>query len=224
MPDQERVPTTVAVLGGTGKEGSGLAYRWAHSGYEVIIGSRTLEKAQTAAAELNTLLGREAVRGMLNPDAAAAAKIVVLTVPYAAHRATLESVYEQAQGKVLVDVTVPLQPPQITVAILPPGRTAAEEAQALLGENVRVVSAFQNISAVHLKDLEHSIECDVLVCGDEPEAKQQVIALARAAGMRGIDAGPLSNAIVAECLTPVLLGINKRYKARGAGIVITGIE
>ena len=212
------------MLGGTGKEGGGLAYRWAHSGYDVIIGSRTLEKARTAAAELNALLGREAIRGMLNPDAAAAAEIVVLTVPYAAHRATLESVYEQVQGKVLVDVTVPLQPPQITVAVLPPGRTAAEEAQALLGEGVRVVSAFQNISAVHLKDLEHSIECDVLVCGDDTEAKQQVIALARAAGMRGIDAGPLSNAIVAECLTPVLLGINKRYKARGAGIVITGIE
>jgi hypothetical protein len=218
------VPTTIAVLGGTGKEGSGLAYRWAHSGYEVIIGSRALEKAQTAAAELNALLGREAVRGMLNPDAAAAAEIVVLTVPYAAHRATLESVYEQAQGKVLVDVTVPLQPPQITVAVLPLGRTAAEEAQALMGENVQVVSAFQNISSVHLKDLEHSIECDVLVCGDDTEAKQQVMALAKAAGMRGIDAGPLSNAIVAECLTPVLLGINKRYKARGAGIVITGIE
>lgn len=224
MSEQARPLITIAVLGGTGHEGSGLAYRWAHSGYEVIIGSRSLEKAQNAAAELNALLGRNAVRGMLNADAAAAADIVVLTVPYAAHRATLESVREQVQGKILVDVTVPLQPPNITVVALPPGRSAAEEAQALLGPNVRVVSAFQNVSATHLKDLGHPVDCDVLICGDDAEAKAQVIALAQAAGMRGIDAGPLANAIVAESLTPVLVGINKRYKVKGAGIRITGID
>ncbi len=224
MSEQPRPSTTIAVLGGTGHEGSGLAYRWAHSGYEVIIGSRSLEKAQNAAAELNALLGRNAVRGMLNADAAAAADIVVLTVPYAAHRATLESVREQVQGKILVDVTVPLQPPNVTVVTLPPGRSAAEEAQALLGPNVRVVSAFQNVSATHLKDLGHPVDCDVLISGDDAEAKAQVIALARAAGMRGIDAGPLANAIVAESLTPVLVGINKRYKVKGAGIRITGID
>lgn len=224
MSEQASPLITIAVLGGTGHEGSGLAYRWAHSGYEVIIGSRSLEKAQNAAAELNALLGRNAVRGMLNADAAAAADIVVLTVPYAAHRATLESVREQVQGKILVDVTVPLQPPNITVVALPPGRSAAEEAQALLGPNVRVVSAFQNVSATHLKDLGHPVDCDVLVCGDDAEAKAQVIALAQAAGMRGIDAGPLANAIVAESLTPVLVGINKRYKVKGAGIRITGID
>lgn len=223
MHEQDTPSLVIAILGGTGHEGSGLAYRWAHSGHKVIIGSRTLEKAHKAAAEINALLGRDVVSGMLNADAAASAEIVVLTVPYAAHRATLESVREQVQGKILVDVTVPLQPPNITVVTLPPGRTAAEEAQALLGPNVRVVSAFQNVSAIHLKDSSHAVDCDVLVCGDDAAARETVIALAQAAGMRGIDAGPLANAIVAESLTPVLLGINKRYKVKGAGIRITGI-
>ncbi len=223
MPDSNELPT-IAVLGGTGKEGSGLALRWADRGYDVIIGSRQQEKAENAAAELNALLGRDVVRGMANADAAREASIVVLSVPYSAHRATLEGVKDEVQGKILVDVTVPIQPPDITRVALPPGRTAAEEAQALLGSDVRVVSAFQNVSAVHLKDPAHAVDCDVLVSGDDAEAKQAVMALVEAAGMRGVDVGPLANAIVAESLTPVLLGINKRYKVKGAGIRITGIE
>jgi NADPH-dependent F420 reductase len=189
----------------------------------VIIGSRQREKAERVAAEINALLGADAVRGMENLDAAYAADIVVVTVPYAAHRATLEAVYDALQGKVVVDVTVPLKPPHTMIVTLPEGRTAAEEAQWILGGGVRVVSAFQNISAVHLKELDRPIECDVLVCGDDEDAKQDVIALARAAGVRGIDAGPLANAIVAESLTPLLMGINKRYGANNAGIRITGI-
>ena len=215
---------TIAVLGGTGKEGGGLALRWAHRGYGIIIGSRQQEKAEQAAAELNERLGKEVVRGMLNPDAAREATIVVLSVPYAAHRATLESVYDEVQGKILVDVTVPLKPPDITTVNLPAGRTAAEEAQAFLGEGVRVVSAFQNVSAVHLRDLEHNLPCDVLVSGNDAEAKEIVMVLAEAAGARGIDVGALPNAIVAESLTPVLLAINKRYKIKSAGIRITGID
>ncbi|HEC23225.1 MAG TPA: NADPH-dependent F420 reductase [Chloroflexi bacterium] len=211
-------------MGGTGKEGSGLALRWSHAGYDVIIGSRSQEKAERVTAELNALLGADKIRGMTNDRAASQAEIVILTVPYSAHRATLEGVREYLQGKILVDVTVPLKPPQITVVNLPEGRTAAEEAQALVGDSVRVVSAFQNISAMHLKDLNHTVDCDVLITGDDAEAKEAVIALAEACGMRGIDAGPLANAIVAESLTPVLLGINKRYKAKGAGIRITGLE
>ncbi len=224
MPDQSRPSKIIAVLGGTGKEGSGLAYRWARHGYNVIIGSRTLDKAKRIADELNDLLGQELIRGMTNADAAHEADLVVLTVPYEAHHATLAGIRELVHGKVLVDVTVPLKPPRVTVVTLPPGRTAAEEAQALLGANVRVVSAFQNISAIHLKDAEHLPDCDVLVCGDDQSARQEVITLVEAAGMRGIDAGPLANAIVAESLTPVLLGINKRYGVKGAGIRITGIE
>jgi NADPH-dependent F420 reductase len=176
------------------------------------------------AGELNELLGEELIRGMANEDAAREAELVVLTVPYSAHKATLESVRGAVQGKTLVDVTVPLKPPQVSTVNLPEGRTAAEEAQSLLGDGVKVVSAFQNVSASHLKDLDHSVDCDVLVCGDDEEAKLAVLRLAEAADMRGIDAGPLANAIVAESLTPVLVAINRRYKVKGAGIRITGID
>lgn len=224
MPDNDKQQIRIAVLGGTGKEGSGLAFRWACAGYGVIIGSRKQEKAERVTDELNNLLGVESIRGMTNEDAAREADIAVLAVPYLAHKITLESVGEYVQGKILVDVTVPLQPPRVTEVILPDGRTAAEEAQTILGKGVRVVSAFQNISAVHLKDINHVVDCDVLVCGDDEDARQQVIALVEAAGMRGIDAGPLANAVVSESLTPLLLCINKRYKVKSAGIRITGVE
>lgn len=214
---------TIAVLGGTGAEGSGLAFRWAHSGYDVIIGSRTLDKAERVAGELNAELGSDLIRGMENADAARHAEIVVLTVPYGAHGPTLESVKDAVQGKVFVDVTVPIAPPVATVT-LPPGRTAAEEAQAVLGESVRVVSAFQNVSATHLKDLDFEANCDVLMAGDDGDAKTMALELVQAAGMKGIDAGPLANAIVAESLTPVLIHINKTYKVKASGIRITGID
>lgn len=222
MPDNDTLPT-IAVLGGTGNEGGGLALRWANGGYDVLIGSRQQEKAENAAAELNETLGGGSIRGMANPDAAREADIVVLTVPYSAHRPTLESVYDEVQGKILVDVTAPLQPPVWTVS-LPEGRSAAEEAQALLGENVRVVSAFQNVSHIHLRDLEHGVDCDVLVTGDDEEAKAEVIKLVEATGTRGVDAGLLANAVVAESLTALLIAVNRRYKIKSAGIRITGID
>jgi NADPH-dependent F420 reductase len=221
--NNEHLPI-LAVLGGTGNEGGGLAFRWASAGYKVLIGSRSQEKAEHAAAEMNLQLGLEVVGGLPNPQAAERADIVVLSVPYAAHKPILESVREQTQGKILVDLTVPLQPPAIRSVTLPEGGSAAQEAQALLGGGVRVVSAFQNVSAFHLKNLEHPVECDILVTGDDEEAKQQVITLAEAAGLRGIDAGPLANAVAAESLTPVLLSINRRYKVKGAGIQITGLD
>lgn len=214
---------TIAVLGGTGAEGSGLAFRWAHSGFDVIIGSRTSQKAERVAGELNAELGRDLIRGMENVEAARQAEIVVLTVPYSAHGPTVESVRDAVQGKVFVDVTVPIAPPVATVT-LPSGRTAAEEAQSALGENVQVVSAFQNVSATHLKDLDFVANCDVLVAGDDAEAKTLTMDLVEAAGMRGIDAGPLANAIVAESLTPVLIHINKTHKVKASGIRITGID
>jgi len=220
---EQRLILTLGVIGGTGKEGKGLAYRWARAGYNVIIGSRTKEKAEAAAQELNAKLGGEQVRGMLNPDAASACDIAVLTVPYDAHGATLESVRQTLAGKVLVDVTVPVRPPKVSVVHVPPQGSAAQEAQALLGDQVRVVSAFQNVSHEHLED-DHPIACDVLVSGDDGEAKKEVLRLVEAAGLVGWDAGPLSNAIVAEGLTSVLIGINRRYKMKGAGIRITGID
>jgi len=214
---------SVAILGGTGKEGSGLALRWAVNGYRVLIGSREAQKAHDRAAELNVQLGGDYLVGMSNSDAAAQANLVVLTVPYSAHQSTLLSVRDQLQGKILVDITVPLAPPRIRAVTVPAGHAAALEAAALLGESVRVVSAFQNVSAEKMKTVDEEVNCDVLVTSDDDEAKVEVIKLVEAAGMRGIDAGPLANAVAAESLTPVLLYINKKYGAKGAGIRITNL-
>lgn len=213
----------VAVLGGTGKEGSGLAMRWAAKGYSVIIGSREGEKAVAKAAEMNAALGISTVQGMANPDAARTAEVVVLSVPYSAHKSTLEGVKDAVQGKVMIDLTVPLQPPKIRTVHVPEGKAASLESQALLGEGVRVCCAFQNVSAEHLVDPHYVVDCDVLVCGNDAEAKKMVIELVEATGMRGIDAGPLANAVAVESLTPVLLYINKAYATKGSGIRITGI-
>jgi NADPH-dependent F420 reductase len=214
----------IAVIGGTGREGPGLALRWAKSGrYQVVIGSRQPDKAEGVAAALNARLGQSLVRGMANPEAAALADIVVLTVPYSAHAASLESIRAGLTGKILVDVTVPLQPPQVSRVYLPPGGSAAVEAQTLLGGGVRVVAAFQNVSAAHLEDPGNPIDCDVLVCGDDTQAKAEVIGLAQAAGLHGLDAGPLQNAVVVEGLTAILIGINRRYKVKASGIRITGL-
>lgn len=213
----------IAVLGGTGKEGSGLALRWAAAGHHVIIGSREADKAQRVAADLNQTLGKPVVRGMTNREAAAQAQVVVLTVPYAAHTATLESVKDVVQGKVLVDVTVPLDPQNVRRVKMPPAGSASAEAQQLVGQDVKVVAAFQNIGAEHLHSLDHEIECDVLVCGNDKEAKKLVIELARAAGMTAWDAGPIENAMVVEGLTSVLIGLNIKHKVKASGIRITGI-
>jgi hypothetical protein len=223
MTEGALIPT-IAVLGGTGKEGSALAIRWALNGYKVIIGSRSAEKAAAAAAQMNAELGAEYLVGMSNEEAAQAATTVVLSVPYDAHRATLESVSTHLKGKVLIDLTVPLKPPAVTTVTVPEGKSACMEAQALLGDDVAVVAAFQNVSAVKLKDPNYQVDCDVLVCADSEEAKTTAMHLVVAAGLRGIDAGPLANAVAAEALTAVLLYINKRYKVKGAGIRITGIE
>jgi hypothetical protein len=219
----EKLMMTIAVLGGTGKEGSGLALRWASSGYGVVIGSRDAERAQSKADELNSQLGDNYIVGASNLEAAQKANVIVLSVPYDAHKTTLESVKEALLGKILIDVTVPMRPPEVTQVHVPAGYSAALEAQSYLGEGVRVVAAFQNVSAVHLKKLDHKVNCDVLVCGDDEAAKNDTIELIKATGMRGIDAGPLVNAVAVEALTPVLLYINKKYKVKGAGIRITGM-
>ena len=216
---------TIAILGGTGNEGPGLARRWARSNQDkVIIGSRQAKKGRKVAAELNEQLGQHLIEGMANQDAAQAADICVLTVPYAAQEPTLTALKEILQGKILIDVTVPLKPPKVARVNIPAGGSAGQEAQAILGDGVRVVSAFQNIGAAHLAEDEDRIDCDVLICGNDKAAKAEAIALAKAAGMRGINAGPLQNAVVIEGLTSVLIGINIRHKVKGAGIKITGIE
>jgi hypothetical protein len=224
MPDMPTAALArIAVLGGTGKEGSGLALRWAHAGHRIVIGSRSPQRAHEAAAEINARIGHDRAEGMDNLAAAQSGEIVVLAVPYAAQLATLETVKSALAGKVLVDVTVPLMPPQVGRVQLPEGGSAVLNAQKLLGDNVRVVSAFQNVSAEHLKKLDQIIDCDVLVCADDPKARAQVIALAKAAGMHAFHAGPLANSAVAEALTSVLITINRHYKIKHSGIRITGL-
>ena len=215
---------SIAIIGGTGAEGSGLALRWAHAGHRVIIGSRDAAKAKAIADELNARLGAPRIAGMGSASAVAGADIVVLTVPYAAQLPTVEALKDSLQGKLLVDVTVPLAPPKVSQVQLPPSDSCVVAAQAALGEGVRVVSAFQNVSAHKLKDLAAEIRCDVLVCGNDKAARQTVIELAKDAGLRGIDAGPLVNSTVAESLTSVLIWINRTYKIPDAGIAITGID
>ena len=215
--------TTIAVIGGTGKEGKGLALRWAHAGHDVIIGSRDGARAEAAASELNGLLGKDSVRGLGNADGAHAAEVVVLSVPYEAHHATLEMIKDGAQGKVLIDVTAPLDPANKKKAYRVPEGSAGVAAQQFLGENVRVVSAFQNISYTHLSNVEEDLGCDVLVCGNDKAAKQLVIGLAKDAGMAAFDAGPIENAVVAEGLTAVLININIAFKIKNAGIHLTGV-
>ena len=213
----------IGILGGTGKEGSGLAYRWALAGHDVVIGSRDAAKAVAGAAKLNQLLGGKAtLRGAGNGEAALAA-VVVLTVPYAAQVATAESVAQQLQGKILVDVTVPLAPPKVDQVQLPNSESAVVTLQRQLGAAVKVVSAFQNVSATHLKDPAHEVDCDVLVCGDDADARELVVGLAHDAGLRAWHAGVLANSIASEALTSVLIAINKRYKVPGSGIRITGV-
>ncbi len=216
---------TIAVIGGTGAEGSGLAIRWAAAGYPVIIGSRSAERAAASAAEFSALLpeGGVPLQGLDNAAATAAADVVVLSVPYDGQEAMIEQVREGSQGKVFVTVGVPLMPPKVSTAWRPPGGSAAQEAKALLGEGVQVVAAFQNVAAGHLRDLAWEPNCDVLVTGDQKEPKQLVMELARAAGFFAVDAGPLANAAVVEGITAMLIGINARHKVQGSGIRITGI-
>jgi len=213
----------LAVIGGAGAEGSGLAVRWAKAGYRVLIGSRAAERAAGKAAELNALIGGSRLEGLANRDAAERAQIVVLTVPYAAQLPTLRELKPALGGKILIDVTVPLVPPRVARVQLPEGGSAVEIAQRELGPEVRVVSAFQNVSAHHLMDLDHAVECDVLVCGDDKEARETVVGLAQAIGLRGLHAGPLANSAAAEALTSLLIFMNRHYKSPGAGIRITGL-
>jgi 8-hydroxy-5-deazaflavin:NADPH oxidoreductase len=213
---------TIAVLGGTGKEGKGLAYRWAKAGYRVLIGSRIPEKAITAAAEIVQLLnGASSTVGMSNLEAAQQANMIVLTVPYSAHRATLEAVKDAVAGKILVDVTVPLVPPKMSKVQMPPAGSAAQEAKEILGEGAEVAAAFHNVPHEYLLRDDY-VDCDVLVTGTSKEARLETLKLVAAAGLTGWDAGPIENSVVAEGLTSVLIHINKQYNSTHAGIKITG--
>ncbi len=221
----EALPT-IAIIGGTGDLGTGLARRWAQAGYPIIIGSRTADRAQAAVADLRAVLTERgckqiAVEALDNIAAAKKADIAVLTVPFAHQAGTLESIKASVQGKIVVDVTVPLVPPKVARVQMPPLGSAGQIAQAILGEGVRVVSAFQNVAAQHLQG-DQAIECDVLVCGNDKEAREQVVKLVVAAGMRGFHAGSIANSVAAEAMTSLLIFINKQYQCH-SGIRITGV-
>jgi NADPH-dependent F420 reductase len=211
----------IAVLGGTGNEGPGLAMRWANAGYKVIIGSRQAQRAETTAAELNQILGITTITGKENTDAARSADISVMTVVASAHQPALEGLKDTLDGKILVDATARLSFPNLNP---PEPPSAAEIAQKILGPGVRVVAAFQNVPAHALRDVNEPVPSDVLVCSNDLDAAQQVIQLAKDGKMGAYYAGRLANAITVEGLTSLLIVMNKHYKVKNTSIGITGIH
>lgn len=217
---------TIAVIGGTGKEGRGLVLRLAAQrvGERIVIGSRQRDKAREVAADLSRRVRAASISGQENREAARQADLIILTVPYAAHERILREIAEDARGKILVDATVPLDPANPCRLKRRSELSAAEEAQALLGDAVTVVAAFQNVSARALRALDEPVECDVLVCGDEEDAKREVMTLIERLGLRALDAGPLETARLVEALTPLLISLNLRYRSKTAGLRITGLD
>ena len=207
---------TIAVIGGTGKLGAAIARRLGKAGRKVIIGSRSAQSAERAAAELGFGL-----TGLANADAAMAGSILIVTVPFAAQEQTLAQIAPHVAGKIVVDTTVPLVPPKVMRVQLPPEGSAAQRAQKLLGPDVKVVSAFHNVAA-HKLATDQDIACDVLVFGDDKSARAEVVALVAQTGLRGIHGGALANSAAAEAMTSVLIFINKTYQVDGAGVLITG--
>ncbi len=208
----------IGILGGTGKEARGLALRWARSGNEILIGSRNSEKAARIAAKVNDALGGTFVQGFENREAAARAEVVVSTLPYQGQNETLRSLKEHLQGKLVL----------IAALIWPPGilerPAAAEEARDTLGDESRVVAAFQTVSAVGLRNIDVELDEHVLVCADDDEARRDAIGVIQSAGLVGIDAGPLRHARIIEAMTGILIHVNKTYGVKSSGLRITGID
>ena len=212
----------IAILGGTGKEGAGLAMRWAQAGHSIIIGSRDAERARGKAAEMCAASKTKAITGDGNAAAAALGEIVVVALPATGLGATLPETREGCRGKVVVSTVVPLTFGGPRLFTPPAVGSSAEEVQSLLPE-ARVVAAFHHIAAHELADTEHPIECDLLLCGQDAKAKETVAELARSLGLRPIDVGALTNAGPLEGITAVLATINRRYKLKNSGIKITGL-
>ena len=212
---------TLAIIGGTGALGTGLAMRWAGAGYPVVLGSRSSEKAKAAARDIEPGNGAPPVRGDDNLGAARAGDIVVIAVPFSSHDAILDEIGDAVAGRIVVDAVVPLMPPKVSLVQLPAQGSAAQIAHERIGDKALVVSAFHNVSAAKLR-AGGAVDCDVLVFGNDRAARERVIALADAIGTRGIDGGPIANSLAAEALTSVLIGINRRYRVEGAGLRITG--
>lgn len=212
--------TSIAIIGGTGALGAAIARRLAKAGESVILGSRDPAKAAAAAAALQAETGRP-VQGLGNAEAAAAASLIIVTVPFVSQGSTLTEIAPACRGKIVVDTTVPLMPPKVMRVQLPAEGSAAVRAQRLLGEGVTVVSAFHNVAA-HKLATDASVDCDVLVFGDERAAREQVLRLVAQCGLRGLHGGALVNSAATEALTSVLIFVNKTYSVDGAGLRITG--
>lgn len=211
----------IAIIGGTGALGGALAKRLSAAGVETVIGSRDAAKAENFASEIRSTIRDADVTGCAMAEAAEQADVCFITVPYAAHAGTLAAIKPAVQGKIVVDATVPLQPPKVGTVQLPSAGSAAAEAAAALGEGVRLVSALQNIGAAKLEK-QSEIDADVLVCGDDAEAVEAVRALLQKIGLRSWHAGPLANSAATEAMTSVLIQLNRRYKFADAGFRITG--
>ncbi|MEZ4361193.1 MAG: NADPH-dependent F420 reductase [Kofleriaceae bacterium] len=216
-----RAQFAIALVGGTGKEGRGLACRWARAGHRVVIGSRAAERAHQCADELSAACGLQ-IDGAELTHAVRVADVVVLAVPYAAHGEAIAALRGELVGRIVIDVTVPLRPPRVREVFVPSRGAAALEARDLLGGHVRLAAALHHISAAHLADLGHEIDSDGLVCADDDEARAVAMRLVAELGLRALDAGPLANAVALEAMTPVLLHLNHRYRIT-AGIRITGL-
>jgi 8-hydroxy-5-deazaflavin:NADPH oxidoreductase len=213
----------IAIVGGTGKEGAGLGARWALVGHDIIIGSRDPERAKTKAADLRARTDKIAIVGESNREAAELGDVVILAVPANGLAATLPELREACRGKVVVSTVVPLTFGGGRLFTPPPVGSCAEEAQTILGDGAKVVAAFHHIAAHELAETDHSIDCDLLICGGDAEAKRLVTELGTSLGLRVLDVGALSNAGPLEGITAVLATINRRYKLKGSGIKITGV-
>ncbi|MEZ4230946.1 MAG: NADPH-dependent F420 reductase [Polyangiaceae bacterium] len=210
----------IGIVGGTGKEGRGIALRWAKAGHQVAIGSRDAERAAAKASELST--PGTLLTGTDNATVCREAEVVLLSIPFSGHRETLEALKEALAGKIVIDITVPLKPPKVREVNLPESTSAAQQAQAILTDS-KLVATLHHVSSVHLSDPEHGIECDVLAVSDHADALETVLGLLQDLGLRAFNAGPLKNAVALESLTPVLLHLNKVYGG-SAGIRISGLK
>ncbi len=214
---------SLAVIGGTGSEGSAIAARFAKAGVRVLIGSRDAMKAQNTANIINTKFGSKNVEGYSNRDAATKADVVLLSIPYDGMKPILEDLKTAVQGKIVINIASSLDPERKSRAKLNPKGSITAEVQEFFGEGTKVVAAFQNISPEQLEKFDSKIETDVLVCGGDKEAREAVVAMIRKTGIEAFDAGVLANAVVVETMTAVLIYINIKYKMKGAGISLVGV-
>ena len=213
----------IGIVGGTGKEGSGLGMRWAQAGHEILIGSRDPARARAKAEELTAQVPGARIDGASNRDVATAADVVVLTVPATGLASTLPEVKEACRGKIVISTVVPLSFGGGRLFTPPPQGSSAEEAQELLGPEARVVAAFHHVAAHELSAADHPLECDLLLCGADAEARKLVAELGHSMGLRPVEVGALTNAGPLEAITAVLATINRRYKLKNSGIKITGL-